>query len=501
MQKAISYLRVSSKKQEQEGFSIPAQRKLLLDFAKAHGFSVVKEFEDDETAKSAGRENFGLMVEYIKQHKDIAAILVEKTDRLYRNFKDYVTVDELGVTVYLVKENEIVGKQASSHQKFIHGIKVLMAKNYIDNLSEEVTKGQTEKAESGIYPGSRLPLGYKMSNDDDKIVPVVDELNKDLPIKMFEYYATGLYSLDSLIQKVKDDGLLRFDLMPKHTRLTRMTKSTAHRTLRNPFYYGDFYWNDKLHHGTHTPLIDKDLWDKVQELLNQSKVKDEPKPKYGAMPFAFKGLLVCGECGRTVTAEKHTKKSGKEFIYYHCTKFGSNCKQKAVNETLLDEHIASSLGVLSKMQQDTVEYVADGLKQSLYFKRATVDRTRQKMEAEKAKLQNRLSVLYEDRLDRVISEDFYTQRFNEYSEKIKDLDTQISKYTYADIDYYQFGVKTLELAKRAAELYENAKPDEKSELLHFLLLNSPLTDQTPQFTYRKPFDRVRQRALSSDWSG
>ena len=81
MRKAVIYLRVSSKKQEQEGFSIPAQRKLLLDFARAKGFKIVKEFEDDETAKSAGREQFGLMVDYVKTNKDVEVVLVEKTDR------------------------------------------------------------------------------------------------------------------------------------------------------------------------------------------------------------------------------------------------------------------------------------------------------------------------------------------------------------------------------------------------------------------------------------
>ena len=131
------------------------------------------------------------------------------------------------------------------------------------------------------------------------------------------------------------------------------------------------------------------------------------------------------------------------------------------------------------MPQDALDYVAEGLKESLYFKRNTEDKTRLKLETEKTKLQNRLSVLYEDRLDRKISEEFYDQKFNEYSGKIKDLDSLISKYTYADIDYYQFGVKTLELAKRAAELYENALPEEKSELLHFLLSNSPLIAQKP----------------------
>ena len=185
-------MRVSSREQKQEGYSIPAQKKLLWDFARKNGFDVVKEFEDDETAKSAGRSNFGAMVEYVKANKDVNTVLVEKTDRLYRNFKDYVLIDELDITVFLVKENEVLGKEASSHQKFMHGIKVLMAKNYVDNLSEEVKKGLKQKAESGIYPCSTPPLGYKMGKIDGRPAPVVDDLNRDLVIGMYERFATGI---------------------------------------------------------------------------------------------------------------------------------------------------------------------------------------------------------------------------------------------------------------------------------------------------------------------
>src|SRR3989338_2476706 len=135
MIKAVSYVRVSSKEQKQEGYSIPAQKKLLADYAKANGFKVAKEFEDDETAKSAGRTNFGEMIKYIKAHKEVKTILVEKTDRLYRNLKDYITIDELDVEIHLVKENVKIDKESRSDQKFIHGINILMAKRYIDNLS------------------------------------------------------------------------------------------------------------------------------------------------------------------------------------------------------------------------------------------------------------------------------------------------------------------------------------------------------------------------------
>jgi len=98
--KAVIYVRVSSKEQKEEGYSIPAQKKLLYEYARVNGFKVAKEFEDDETAKSAGRNGFGQMVKYLEANKDVDTILVEKTDRLYRNFKDYVIIDDLGVTVF-----------------------------------------------------------------------------------------------------------------------------------------------------------------------------------------------------------------------------------------------------------------------------------------------------------------------------------------------------------------------------------------------------------------
>jgi site-specific DNA recombinase len=141
---AVIYARVSSKEQEKEGFSIPAQLKLLKEYASANGFAVVQDYVDVETAKQTGRAAFGEMVAYLKAHPVVRVMLVEKTDRLYRNLKDWVTVDELEVEIHFPKEGVVLSRESRSSEKFMHGIKVLMAKNYIDNLSEETRKGMTE---------------------------------------------------------------------------------------------------------------------------------------------------------------------------------------------------------------------------------------------------------------------------------------------------------------------------------------------------------------------
>jgi hypothetical protein len=73
---------------------------------------------------------------------------------IYRNIKDYATIDELGVEVHFVKENEIISHSSRSNEQLVQGFKVLMARNHFQNLGEEAGKGMTEKACAGIYPSA-----------------------------------------------------------------------------------------------------------------------------------------------------------------------------------------------------------------------------------------------------------------------------------------------------------------------------------------------------------
>ena len=82
------YARVSSKEQD-EGFSIPAQEKLLREHANRHGFEVVREFVDVETAKEAGRGQFGEMVQFLgRKGGDCRIVLVENLRRIAKRVMD-----------------------------------------------------------------------------------------------------------------------------------------------------------------------------------------------------------------------------------------------------------------------------------------------------------------------------------------------------------------------------------------------------------------------------
>src|SRR2546427_658469 len=110
MRQAVLYARVSSKDQEREGFSIPAQLKFLREYAQTHELKVLHEFVDVETAKTTGRKQFGEMVRFLGDQKACRVVLVEKTDRLYRNFRDCVTLEDLDVEIHLPKEGQVISK-------------------------------------------------------------------------------------------------------------------------------------------------------------------------------------------------------------------------------------------------------------------------------------------------------------------------------------------------------------------------------------------------------
>ena len=204
---AVLYARVSSKEQEKEGFSIPAQQKLLRGYAEANHMAVAREFVDVETAKRTGRTGFGEMLGFLRRSTTCRILLVEKTDRLYRNLKDWVTLDEIDLEIHLVKENTVITRDSRSSEKLMHGIKVLMAKNYIDNLSEETRKGMLEKAEQGMWP-TLAPLGYRniVGPDGKKAIEPHPDV-APLIARLFEWYAAGGQSIEEVTQMAIDAGL------------------------------------------------------------------------------------------------------------------------------------------------------------------------------------------------------------------------------------------------------------------------------------------------------
>jgi site-specific DNA recombinase len=479
--KAVLYARVSSKEQEREGYSIPAQCKLLRSYARRHDYQIVHEFIDVETAKQSGRTHFTEMIRFLEEHPQVRILLCEKTDRLYRNFKDYVTIDELDVTLIFVKEGSVLNRSSRSHDKFIHGIKVLMAKNYIDNLSEETRKGLLEKAEEGEFPAC-APLGYRHDTVHKTIE--IDPERAPIVRQMFEQYATGKYSIRRLEVQAARQGLTT-------RRGYRMGRSSVAQILKNPFYIGDFLWSGKRYHGKHPPLIDQGLFERVQAVLAQRN-----DTRASSHRFPYTGLLTCACCGCAITAE--IKKD--RYIYYHCTFDKGPCGGLYVREEELERQFEEILGEF-QFSETILDWLREGLRQSQKEKAEFHRRAIEKLNAGYAKLQNRIDQIYLDKLDGEVEAAFYRRNVAQWREEQAQIRARIERHENADQNYIGQGIRLVEIARNASEFYRSQDKAERAALLRFLMPGSSLQGDRVVPAFKPPFDiihRIAQEARACE---
>ena len=473
---AVVYTRVSSKEQEKEGFSIPAQQKLLQSYAEDQGFNVVREFVDVETAKRAGRSGFDEMTAFLRRnHAKCRTLLVEKTDRLYRNLKDYVTLDELDLDIHLVKENQIFSRDSRSAEKFMHGMKVLMAKNYIDNLSEEARKGMLEKAEQGTWP-SYAPLGYKnVDGDNGKKIVVPDPQFAPIVKRLYVLCSEGTYSVKELATSLGSEGL--------HYRSgNKMATATVHKILRNRVYSGQFEWAGRVFKGTYEPLVSLDLWNRVQAVLDQRLAKRSKKNDHN---FLFTGLVTCGHCGCALVGEI---KKGK-YIYYHCTGFKGKCAEPYVREEVLESDFSHLLRKLA-LDQEIADWVCTALKESHADERKLHDEAIARLKSEHQRLGNRLETLYEDKLDGRIDSQFYDRKSKDWRAEQSKLLQLIGDHEKAEQSYMDEGVRIVELAQKAGDLFDKQVPSEKRRLLNCVMSGATWKEGALEIQFRQPFDML-----------
>jgi DNA invertase Pin-like site-specific DNA recombinase len=486
MKKALIFCRVSSREQEESGYSLPAQRKLLEEYALKLGFNVVKIFSISESASgSKQRKIFNEMLSYVEKHK-IEALVVEKTDRLSRNIKDAVAINEWvnenpEHQVHFVKENFILSKDSKSNEKFIWNIKVSVAQYYIDNLSEEVKKGQKEKLSQGWLP-TRPPLGYRSIGEEGRRMHVPDEITSPIIKDMFKTYARGACSISVLTDT------LNGKIKPLTGR--KLSKSMVHRYLTNSFYIGLNTWNGQVKNGNQEPLIDKETFVKVQEVL-----KGKCTPKVSKHSFTFRGLIKCSECGGIITWETH-----KNIVYGHCNHY-RDCKQnKTVKDFELVEKLVPAFKLLKVKDPDLLNWIKKALKESHGIESYDYSKVSQELNKREELIKTRLIGLYNDKLDGKITDAFHDERYSEYMSERSAIDSQRGKLNNKDKSFYEKTATLYDVAQSADVAFLKKNPDKKRALLQLVLCDMKLNNGEITYKYTKNYQFLYEAVQATNSS-
>ncbi len=489
-QKAIIYTRVSSKEQETNGFSIPAQTKCLKEYAENKNFEIIQEFSESTSAKESGRFEFERMLKFLKKNKTVKNLLVEKNDRLLRNETDFAKIVQLAkstdINIHLVKDNAILNKSSMPDDFFMFTIQSAMSARYSRNLSNEVKKGMREKAEQGYWP-NKPPYGYtKKYNDKNNLI--IEKKEAEYVKTAYELYATGNHSLQSVINELYNRGIFYKPHRPK------AEKNQLYKLLKNPLYKGLFLYDGIMYQGKQPPIVSNALYDAVQKSFER-----ENKPKVASVNLLYGGLMHCGDCGCTIVGEIKKNK----YIYYHCN-FGKGkdkCSQstlKWVKQKEIDEQI---LGAIKNIQitPEHKEWIIKAIKH-INEKQTNISSDKLKtFQAEIEKNKNRLQEIYMDKLEGKITEEFWLSMQNQITEKIEKYKGLINAYDRAELKTMNEVTSTLELSETAYNKYLEGNDEVKRKIVNSLLSNLTLRDGKLSYTYKKPFDILAKGLCCSKW--
>lgn len=469
---AVILSRVSSKDQEETGYSLPAQEKYLREYCERKSLMPKKVFRIAESASGKKqREEFDAMIAFIDKH-DIKHFVVEKVDRLTRNFKDAVMIDDWleedeERKLHLVKDTLIMHKNSRSQEKLNWGVRIIFAKNYIDNLKEEVEKGMKEKLAQGWLPGSP-PAGYQTIGEKGHKIHIPNEETAPLARKLFELYDSGEHSIKSLTAVAEQLGL--------RTRYGRpYTKSAIHTMLRNPFYIGKNLWEGQVYDGKQEPIISKQLFDRVQ-----AKLTSQTTPKYNKHNPLFKAMIRCVKCEGVITWQLQ-----KGHWYGRCNGYRGCVNKYFVRQEVLEEQLMAAFEPLISPSPAIIAWAKDAIRErhanDMDAHNAHIRRLRTRYDD----LQRRMDIMYDDRVDGRLTTERYDAKVAEAETERKQI-----KETLAEIDTnytasLEYGLNILELSQHAAEIYQQKDDPERRGILRDLFLNLSLEGRSLGYSYTK----------------
>ncbi len=341
------YIRKSMEGDDEQVQSLPAQQTELEQIAKKENLQIVGIYEDKMSAKKPyQRENFTRMLKDVEAGK-VKGILVWHTNRLSRN------PTESGYIQQLLQDGKI--QRIRTHEKtygsndnaILMSVEAGMANQFIIDLRASVKRGIREKARNGGISGP-APEGYINVTDPDskRKYIAIDESKFMMIQRVFKLYLTGTYTVGEIKKMLDDQGFLT-NKRGERNGGKPISRNNIYSILTNPRYSGiipDPYEDGVEHKAEFPRMITPVEFDQIQRLLGK---KGRTRHFSVRQHFELRGLLKCGECGCSITAERHEKRlaSGgvNQHVYYHCTKKRGKCSQKGIRENELFEQLDTLL--------------------------------------------------------------------------------------------------------------------------------------------------------------
>lgn len=250
-----------------------------------------------------------------------------------------------------------------------------------------------------------------------------------------------------------------------------MAPSRIYDLLRNRFYIGEIHWGAiSNNEGKHTPLIEKFVFDKVQQILESHNKHACRRRKY---EWLLNGYLYCFRHERRYTAEWHKMKGGKNIAYYHCT-HPAGCGKYA-EQIEMEEKVADKFKDM-QFAPEFIEKVIAKARTIFYSRRKEFDRNRQALVNQRTAIEGRKRVMEDKLFDGLITDEEFTVRKVEMVKELENIDEQLGKLEENQEMKIDIAQEILLFTRDIFKAYTKAKPDIKRHYLAFFWKKFEVSD-------------------------
>lgn len=485
----ILYARKSTTSEDRQVASIESQIEVMTEVAREHDLEVTEVLSEAGSGFKIGRLAFNAMIEKIESG-EADGIIVWKLSRLSRN------PDDAGKIMGLLQRGEIKHIRTVDRNWYPEDnvmmmyVEFGMTNQFSRDLSSDTRRGLVKKAERGWLPNAILPLGYMHSPykklGDEEII--IDEDRFDLIQEGLKLVASGRKTPPEAHVYLVSQGL-------KGKRSEALPKSTWYKMLIEPMYAGSFEYpigSGQFYDSKAPTAIDPTEYDSIQTVLGR---KDRPRPKRHFLPYT--GLMKCGECGCSITAEKKQKKQKNgnvhEYTYYRCTKKKGDCGQPCTPvDTLENQYkdILQRIKIPASFHQWAIDEIRDDQEKTIRDRDLSLKRARHSYD----QCLDEIDLLVKKSLAGKIPEDSYDRNLARLEKNKKTLAKIINGIDEGVDENLAHLDKDLDFAVKASRRFTKGNDHKRREIISYLGSNLILTDHTLGIELRKPLELMAEIA-------
>ena len=479
------YCRKSSEQEDRQILSLESQENELMKIVEEMGLSVVHTYKESKSAHKIGRPDFNEMLSRIEKG-EAKSVVVWDESRIARNSKDggnVIYMMDIGQIESIIKPGKIYHN--TPDDKAWLSFVFTMTKKESDDKGVNAKRGMRTKAEMGWYPAP-APLGYVNTPSLRKGFKVIkkDPRRFKLVRKLFELLLLQHKNAVEAWRIAKND----WKLITKQGAL--ISRSGVYHLLTNPFYTAEFEWptgSGNWYQGKHTPMISKQEYDQVQFILGK---KGQPRPQKHT--FAYTGVIICAECGCSITATKKTKyyKTTNHlatYIYYHCTKknLDHKCHQKPITQNELENQINHLLKKIS-IPKTFITWALKWLK--VLHENEVGDRTNvhQSLQGRYNAIQSQLDRLLDMRLNESVDDQAYAAKKKQLLNEQGRIKEKLEDTEHRAKCWHQLVEEAFDFATTAAHTFSQGSIETKKQILHYLGSNFWLENGKLRIDLKKP---------------